>query len=84
VVFVQFLARCNGEFIRAQGAALMAGMFRQLSFQYVPAIQGFEPRRVVKRVTGVGALLERRTVNSCNGGGPSRQLSAVARWEDLI
>jgi hypothetical protein len=32
VVFVQFLARCNGEFIRAQGAALMAGMFRQLSF----------------------------------------------------
>jgi len=36
VVFVQFLARCNGEFIRAQGAALMAGMFRQLSFQYVP------------------------------------------------
>ena len=43
-VFVQFLARCNGEFIRAQGAALMAGMFRQLSFQYVPAIQGFEPR----------------------------------------
>jgi hypothetical protein len=43
-----------------------------------------EPRRVVKRVTGAGALLERRTVNSCNGGGPSRQLSAVARWEDLI
>ncbi len=35
-VFVQFLARCTGEFIRAQGAALMAGMFRQLSLQYVP------------------------------------------------
>ena len=40
VVFVQFLARCNGEFIRAQGAALMAGMFRQLSFQYVPKFFG--------------------------------------------
>jgi hypothetical protein len=36
VVFVQFLVRCNWEFIRAKGAALMAGMFRQLSFQYVP------------------------------------------------
>jgi hypothetical protein len=36
VVFVQFLVRCNWEFIRAKGAALMAGMFRQLSSQYVP------------------------------------------------
>jgi hypothetical protein len=35
-VFVQFLVRCNGEVICAQGAALMAGMFRQLSLQYVP------------------------------------------------
>ncbi len=39
-VFVQFLVRCNGEFIRAQGAALIAGMFRQLSFQYVPRFFG--------------------------------------------
>jgi len=36
VVFVQFLVRCNWEFIRAKGAALMAGMVRQLSFQSVP------------------------------------------------
>jgi len=36
VVFVQFLVQCNGGFIRAKGAALMAGMFRQLSSQYVP------------------------------------------------
>jgi hypothetical protein len=40
VVFVQFLVRCNWEFIRAKGAALMAGMFRQLSFQYVPKFFG--------------------------------------------
>ena len=39
-VFVQFLVRCNGGFIRAKGAALMAGMFRQLSFQYVPKFFG--------------------------------------------
>jgi len=39
-VFVQFLVRCNWEFIRAKGAALMAGMFRQLSFQYVPKFFG--------------------------------------------